>query len=80
MRSLSHHATREWLTTPCHRRRAFPSAVLRSDRNVRCGTYDAGAPSRHHPGVVVPGRRRHERDLDIGERPGGEIGQDVEVA
>ena len=24
----------------------------------------------HHPGVVVPGRWRHERDLDAGQRPG----------
>ena len=46
MRSLSHHAKREWLTTPCQRRRALPSAVLRSDRKVRCGTYGPGSPPR----------------------------------
>ena len=45
MRSLSHQAKREWLTIPCQRSRALPSAVLRSDRKVRWGTYAAGLPS-----------------------------------
>ena len=44
MRSLSRQAKREWLTIPCQRSRALPSAVLRSDRKVRCGTYARGSP------------------------------------
>ena len=48
------------------------------DRQVRLRVH-ALEEARHHAGVVVPGRRRHERDLGAGQRPGGEIGQDVEV-
>ena len=48
------------------------------DRQLRLGV-PALEEARHHAGVVVPGRRRHERDLGAGQRPGGEIGQDVEV-
>ena len=48
------------------------------DRQVRLGV-PALEEAWHHAGVVVPRRRRHQRDLGAGQRPGGEIGQDVEV-
>jgi hypothetical protein len=66
MRSLSHHAKREWLTMPCQRRRAFPSAVLRSERKVRWGAYVAGVPAPRAARQLLASRS----EIVVGDRYG----------
>ena len=48
------------------------------DGQVRLGVRPLQEP-RHHAGIVVPLRRRHERHVHVGKPPGREVGQDVEV-
>ena len=74
MRSLSHHAKREWLTSPCQRRRALPSAVLRSDRKVRCGHVRRGrargrGPRAGSAPAPAPGGRRRRPPSESADSP-----------